>query len=74
MIYLLAFEGQSIKLLLDKSNSDYFQEKNKPVILLGKTPVKCFTIDDRGQVTYDIRFKFRSAIDKAYKANQMSAV
>lgn len=69
MINLLAFEGQSIKLLLDDSNSEHFHGKDSPIILIGKTPVKCFTIDDRGQVTYDIRFKYRSAIDKAFKAN-----
>ena len=76
MIYLMAFEGQSIKLLLEDCCSRMEDDKgNKsPIILMCKTPVKCFSIDDRGNVTYNVRFRYRSAIDRAFQANQISAV
>ena len=48
MIYMLAFEGGSIDFLLSEKHQDYFNEPDEPVILIGKTPVKCYTIDYKG--------------------------
>ena len=60
-------------MLSDKNRSNFLDE-DEPIIILGKIPVKCFKLDEYGQVTYDIRFNYRSVIDKAFIANQISAV
>lgn len=72
MIYMMAYLPKCIKFLLSEKNKVHFDDCDEPVILLSKSPVKCFTVSMEGQIIYYIKFKYQSPIDRALECGQNS--